>query len=91
MLPLYFGETYHIVTDPEIFQKEKESIIFEEGIPVFFKNGYGNRHCRVYSVNEFKNRIADERVWDIKIFHITNLDEIGPNLYCEYAALFIKR
>lgn len=56
MLPLYFGETYHIVTDPKIFEKEKDSIIFEESVPTYFKAGFGNRHCRVYSVNEFKKK-----------------------------------
>jgi len=91
ILPLYFGETYHLVTDPQVYVEEKGSIRFEEGIPVFVKAGYGNRHCRVYSVEGFKRRIADPESWNTEIFHITNLDELGSGLYCQYAALITKR
>jgi hypothetical protein len=91
ILPLYFGESYHIVTDPKIFEKEKTEIRFEENVPVFFKKGFGNRHCRVYSVSEFKNRLANEKNWKVDIFHILNLNDIGKGLYCEFAALFTKR
>ena len=91
ILPLYFGENYHIVTDPKIFEKEKNEIRFEENVPVFFKRDFGNRHCRVYSVSEFKNRLVNEKIWNIEIFHVLNLNDIGKELYCEYAAVFTKR
>jgi SAM-dependent methyltransferase len=91
ILPLYFGESYHIVTDPKIFEKEKNEIRFEENVPVFFKKGFGNRHCRVYSVSEFKKRLTDEKIWKVEIFHILNLNAIGKGLYCEFAALFTKK
>ena len=91
ILPLYFGEEYHIVTDPKIFKKEKNEIRFEENVPVFFKKGFGNRHCRVYSVSEFKNRLADDKIWQVEIFHVLNLNDIGKELYCLFAALFIKK
>ncbi|MDD1700438.1 MAG: class I SAM-dependent methyltransferase [Methanoregula sp.] len=91
ILPLYFGEEYHIVTDPKIFEKEKNEIRFEENVPIYFKKGFGNRHCRVYSVSEFKNRLADDKIWQVEIFHVLNLNDIGKELYCEFAALFIKK
>ncbi len=91
IVPLYFGEHYHLVTDPRVYAEEKESIRFEEGIPIFTKNGYGNRHCRVYSVEEFKRRVVNPDIWDVEIFYITNLDELGSGLYCQYAALITKK
>jgi len=91
ILPLYFGENYHIVTDPKIFEKEKSEIRFEENVPVFFKRDFGNRHCRVYTVSEFKNRLVNEKIWNVEIFHVLNLNDISKGLYCEYAAVFTKR
>jgi len=91
ILPLYFGENYHIVTDPKIYEHEKNNIRFEENVPVFFKKGFGNRHCRVYSVSEFKKRLVNEKIWNVEIFHVLNLNDIGVGLYCEYAALFEKK
>jgi hypothetical protein len=91
ILPLYLGETYHLVTDQVVYDNEKTSIQFEEQVPIYFKNGYGNRHCRVYSVDRFKKRITASDCWRVDIYHVTNLPDIGLGLYCEYAALLTKK
>lgn len=91
ILPLYFGEIYHLVTDPDVYNKENTSIQFEENVPVYFKAGYGNRHCRVYSVEQFKKRLINPDIWNVEIFHVRNLNEIASGLYCEYAAVFTKK
>lgn len=91
ILPLYFGEIYHLVTDPEVYKMNKDNIAFEEGVDVYKKEGYGNRHCRVYTVEKFKQRLLAQNNFKVEIYHITNLGEIDPTLYCSFAAILSKR
>lgn len=91
ILPLYFGELYHIVTDPEIYLKEKKFIDFESEVNIYKKKSFGNRHCRVYSIEKFNERMVKTNNMNLELYFISNLSDIDTNLYCNIAAIFKKK
>lgn len=84
ILPLYLGEEYHFVYDPGCPGGR-----FPPGAKVYEKSGWGNRHCRVYSVEELKKRLVDGNGLSLGIYHV-DLSEFGDGYYCYLAAVFTK-
>jgi len=84
ILPLYLGNTYHAITDPAIC----DDLSFDG--PIYERPGFGNRQCRVYSIDAFRERLIDSNSMDLRIHYIKNAQEIDPCSYCCLAAVFTK-
>jgi hypothetical protein len=89
ILPLYTTSEYAIQIHPRGLSRQR--IRFEPGDAVYVSDGWGPAHQRFYDAEAFQRRIVAhlDRL-ELTIYTVTNLDEVGGDVYLRYAALFRK-
>lgn len=88
-LPLYTAEAYAIQTHARRWRMHE--IAFEVGDPVYVGDDWGPPHMRFYDVRSFLSRIvAHLGAMQLRLFSVTNLDEVGGDCYLNLGMLIEK-
>ena len=94
IIPLYMAHLYHIQSSPKVNRK---GIEYGKAKRVWRDDKYSVRFARWYSVDAFKERVAnheDKNKSNLKIFYFTNEKEMKQKpedrVYVKFAACFTK-
>ena len=92
IIPLYMAHLYHIQSSPKVNRKGVE---YGKARRVWRDDKYPVRFSRRYSVEAFKERVANHRdKLNLKIFYFTNEQEMKEKpedrVYVKFAACFTK-
>lgn len=89
ILPLYTSSEYAIQIHPRGLRSQPLQI--EPGDVVYVSDRWGPPHQRFYDARAFRRRIVSQLDgMTLTIYRVTNLDEVGGDVYLRYAAVFRK-
>ena len=89
--PLYLNSFAYCVTDP--FHALQGNVKFDEGIKVYARENFNNRHGRHYSPETLSERLIRRNRNSLKfeIYVLKNSREIAESVYCKYILLISKK
>jgi len=91
ILPLYTANYYSIVTDPIV--AVENNVMFEESAILNCVENYGQRHGRLYDINQFMIRVYENvsKELHLEVFNITGVNQISAECYLNLALVLTKK
>ena len=87
--PFYLFDEFAVQTDPAV--SIPQGVKFDEDATVYCAYGWGNRHGRFYDPERVFSRVCKNlNGMKIKVYRITNAQQVDPSCYVQFAGLISK-